>query len=242
MNLTPAGALQAAGLRAIQEAKALEKAGFQGIILENFGDAPFYKNCVPPETVAGMSVIAAAVRESVRIPLGINVLRNDARAALAIASVAACEMIRVNVLSGVAATDQGLIEGDAAYLIRERDRLGSEVRILADIQVKHARTLSTEDIGLSVEEVVGRGGASGVIVTGATTGRPADLEDLAQAKEAARSLRVPVYVGSGTTVENAAELAHVADGFIIGSALRKGGRAGAPLDVSRIKGLLRALR
>src|SRR4029079_5487495 len=106
----PADALQRAGLQAVKEAQILVKAGFDGLILENFGDVPFYKTQVPPETIASMSVIAAAVREAARkVSLGINVLRNDARAAMAIAAVTGCDFIRVNVLSGVSATDQGWI-------------------------------------------------------------------------------------------------------------------------------------
>jgi len=96
----PASALEKAGQRAVSEAQALEKAGFDGVVLENFGDTPFFKGSVPPETIACMAVIAAAVRQAVRLPIGINVLRNDGRAGLAIASVTDCEFIRVNVLSG----------------------------------------------------------------------------------------------------------------------------------------------
>jgi len=153
-------ALSRAGLWAVNEAKLLEHAGFDGIIIENFGDAPFYKTQVPPETIASLAIICAAVREAVRIPLGVNVLRNDARAALAIAAVAGCDFIRVNVLSGVAATDQGLVEGDAAFLLRERERLGaSAVAILGDVHVKHARSLSSDDIALGVEEIALRASA-----------------------------------------------------------------------------------
>ena len=64
-----AASLQAAGLRAVQEAQELVKAGFEGLIIENFGDAPFYKTQVPPETIASLAIIAAAVREAVRVRL-----------------------------------------------------------------------------------------------------------------------------------------------------------------------------
>ena len=124
-------ALQNAGYLAVKEAKLLQQAGFGGIIIENFGDAPFYKSMVPRETVGAMSIIATAVRESVRIPVGINVLRNDAVSALTIAALSGCEFIRVNVLSGVYATDQGMIQGCAAKLLRERQRMGAKVMILA---------------------------------------------------------------------------------------------------------------
>jgi membrane complex biogenesis BtpA family protein len=236
-------ALARAGFQAVSEARQLAQAGFDGIIIENFGDAPFYKTQVPPETIASMAVIAAAVREAVRIPIGINVLRNDGRAALAIAAVAGCDLIRVNVLSGVAATDQGLVEGEAAFLLRERERLQARhVAILGDVHVKHARSLSSDDIELGVEEIALRASADGVIVTGSTTGRPVDLEQLQRASQIAQPHGIPLYIGSGATLKNLAELKRYATGVIVGSALRKAGRAGAPLDTKAVKAFVAAWR
>jgi membrane complex biogenesis BtpA family protein len=238
----PAEALRIAGMRAVEEAKALAKAGFDGLILENFGDAPFYKSGVPPETVASLSVIAAAVRESVSIPLGVNVLRNDAKAALAIAAVAGCDFIRVNVLAGVSATDQGLIEGCAAELLRERDRLGAEVAILADARVKHARSWSSDDLAVEIEDLALRSGADGVIITGKTTGRSVDRETLEAAMAAKRLHRIPIWIGSGANSENIGELRSEGFGVIVGSDLRKAGRAGAPLEANRVRKFILAAR
>lgn len=237
----PALALQKAGILAVREAKLLAQAGFEGIVLENFGDTPFHKTHVPPETIASLAVIAAAVRESVSIPIGINVLRNDASAALAIAAVTGCDLIRVNVLTGVAATDQGIIEGDAAKLIRERQRLGaSSIGILADVHVKHARSLSSDDIGIAVEEVALRSMADAVIVTGATTGRSVEMESLRRASEVARAHDIPVLIGSGARRDNLAALLQYAQGIIVGSDLRRDGKAGAPLDPKRVREFAKA--
>lgn len=237
----PANALQKAGLLAVREATILSRAGFDGIIIENFGDTPFYKSEVPPETIASMAIIAAAVREATKLPIGINVLRNDARAALAIAAVSGCDFIRVNVLSGVAATDQGMVEGNAAWLLRERERLGAgRVAILGDVHVKHAQSLSSHDVRLGVEEIALRARADGVIITGSTTGRPVDLAQLSAAAEITRPHGIPLYVGSGATLKNLAELKRHATGIIVGSALRRGGKAGAPLDPGSVRAFIKA--
>jgi membrane complex biogenesis BtpA family protein len=236
-----ADALQRAGLLAVREAKALEQAGFDGLIIENFGDAPFYKTQVPPETIASMAIVCAAVREAVKIPIGVNVLRNDGRSALAIAAVAGCDFVRINVLSGVAATDQGLVEGDAALLLRERERLGAaHIAILGDVHVKHARSLSSDDIALGVEEIALRASANGVIITGSTTGRPVDFAHLEKAHSITHTHGIPLYVGSGATLKNLADLKRWATGIIVGSALRRGGRAGAPLDPKALKDFVKA--
>ena len=182
-----------------------------------------------------MAVIAAAVRESVKIHVGINILRNDARAALGIAAVIGCDFMRVNVLSGVTATDQGLLEGDAAYLLRERSRLHVDVALLADVQVKHGKSLSSTDLGLAIEEVGLRSLADGVIITGATTGRAPDISVLETARQFARPYQIPLYLGSGANHDNLKEVRPWVDGIIVGSSLRKGGVAGADLDPARVR-------
>jgi len=239
---TAAELLEEAGNWAISEAILLQRAGFEAIIVENFGDAPFFKGPVPPETVASMSVIVAALKEVLRIPLGINILRNDARSALAVAAVTGSEFIRVNVLSGAAATDQGLIEGEAATLMRERARLAPDVRVFADVHVKHARTLHSDSIVLGAEEAIERSLADAVIVTGATTGRPIGLTELETAYRAARLAGAPLYVGSGMTPEHLIDFLPLCDGVIVGSALRKGRKAGAKLDPSAVKKFVTAFK
>jgi len=233
----PTRMLALAGAWAVKEAKILAQNGFDGLILENFGDIPFYKTSVPPETVASLAILAAAIREvAPKVKLGINVLRNDAKAALAIAAITGADFIRVNVLSGVSATDQGVIEGCAAELIRERNRLGAQnVSILADVHVKHAQTLSSVDIALAVEEASGRGGADGVIVSGSTTGRSPDTLKLEEALRASRKTNTPLYIGSGASIESLPEYVSANIRIIVGSALRVGGKAGAPLDSKRVK-------
>ena len=240
-GLLPVEALSRAGEQAVEEAKILVRAGFQGLILENFGDTPFYKESVPPETIASMAILAAAVREVASVPIGINVLRNDARSALAIAAVSGCQFIRVNVLNGVAATDQGLIEGHAAEIMRERERLGGTIAVMADVHVKHAKSLSSDDVGLAVEETALRAGADGVILTGATTGRPIDRETLARAHQIAREHDIGIWIGSGVTSENIGWMSAFAQGAIVGSTLRRGGKAGAPLDAKRIRDFIKSI-
>lgn len=235
--------LKLAVRRAVAEALALEGAGFDTVVIENFGDVPFYKDNVPAITVSAMSVVAAAVREKVKLPLGINVLRNDGHSALAIAAATGCQFIRVNVLSGAAATDQGIIEGRAADLMRERERLaqsGSRIEVWGDVLVKHARTLSVTELEPAIEEVALRAMADAVILTGPTTGRAADIEMLRAAAEL--GLDTPLALGSGATPENIHRFSPFIDSVIVGSALRAGGKAGAPLEARRLKAFVKAWR
>ena len=89
------------------------EAGFDAIIVENFGDAPFFADA----RAAGHHRRDDGVRCSPRAPrrracpLGVNVLRNDAEAALSIAAATGASFVRINVLTGARVTDQGVVQG-----------------------------------------------------------------------------------------------------------------------------------
>lgn len=234
------GSLKAAIARAEQEATALASGGVDGIMVENFFDAPFAKSDVDPAVVSAMTLIVQRISNLVTLPLGVNVLRNDARSAMAIASCVDAQFIRVNVLTGVMATDQGLIEGEADKLLRYRRELGSDVKILADVLVKHARPLSAPNLTVAVQDTIERGLADGIILSGWATGSPPSLEDLELASAAANG--VPVFIGSGASWENIATLMQAADGAIVSSSLKRHGKRDQPIDPIRVSQFVEAAR
>ncbi len=223
-----AGDLRAVVDSAARDARALAEAGFDGIIVENFGDAPFVPDRVSPVTVAAMTASALAVRAAApAVALGINVLRNDAEAALAIAVASHAQMIRVNVHTGARVTDQGLVEGRAHLTLRQRRALGADgIALLCDVDVKHSAPLAGRPIGEEAADLAGRGLADAVLVTGSGTGRGVDRRDLAAVLAA---VHVPVLVASGVTIDTLADVRD-AHGVIVGSCLRRSGRAGEPVD------------
>jgi hypothetical protein len=234
------GSLKAVIDRAEQEATALASGGVDGIIVENFFDAPFTKNQVDPVVVSAMTLVVERLMNLVTLPVGINVLRNDARSAIAIASCVHAQFIRVNVLTGVMATDQGLIEGQAYELLRYRRELGSDVQILADVLVKHGRPLGSPNLTTAVQETIERGLADGVILSGWATGSPPSLEDLELASAAANG--TPVFIGSGANWENIPTLMQAADGVIVSSSLKRRGRIEQPIDPIRVSQFVEAVR
>ena len=230
--------------RAIADANALEAGGVDGLILENFGDAPFYPEDVPKHVVADMTAIATKVVEAVSVPVGINILRNDAAAALSVAAAAGAEFVRVNVHTGAAATDQGVLEGRAHETLRLRERLEADVAILADVHVKHATPAGEGSIERAARETVERGRADGVIVSGPGTGEETDLEDLRAVAQTAEGLErsIPVFVGSGVTPETVADVSEAgADGVIVGTALKENGVTTNPVSEGRVRALLEAV-
>ncbi len=226
--------------RAAREAVLLQDAGFDAVVVENFGDAPFHATTVEPHTIASMAQCVRAAVGACRVPVCVNVLRNDAIAALAVAATAGAQAIRVNVHMGVSATDQGMIEGRAAETLQYRQRLGADVAIWADVHVKHAQPISQPDIALAAEELVDRGRADAVIVSGSTTGRSADLDDLRRVKGAVP--HCPVFVGSGVTAKIVREFLELCDGVIVGSDLKRDGKANNSLDADRVKRFVKSAR
>jgi uncharacterized protein len=204
--------------------------GYDAVIVENFGDTPFFATNVPPVTVAAMTACALAVREAApSLALGINVLRNDAAAALSIAACTGASFVRINVLTGARVTDQGVVQGDAAATLRLRKELGAEsVAIWADVDVKHSAPLGApRPLNQEVEDLTKRAMAEVVLVTGEGTGKGVDIVRLAVIKKVAR---VPVLVASGATKLTLSGLAAHSDGVIVGTALRKDGIPGGPID------------
>lgn len=233
---TPSRGLDWVLSRAAADAKALAEGGAEAIIVENLGDAPFTAGRVDAHTVAALTRTALVIQAAApSTPLGINVLRNDAVSALAIASACEAAFIRVNVLSGVMVTDQGIIEGQARQLLLERRRLESAARIAADVLVKHAVPLGDPKLEDVARDTWHRGGAEALIVSGSGTGRPLDPERIRRLRAALPE--APVWAGSGVTPERVPPV----DAAIVGTWLHEESDLQRPIDRSRVQAMRSAL-
>lgn len=225
----------------LEDAAALVDGGAQGLLLENFGDAPFFPRRVPAVTVACLAALAEQLRQRFALPLGINVLRNDGRSALAVAIACRAHFIRVNVLCGARLTDQGVIHGIAHRLLRDRAAGGAHaVWILADVNVKHSAPLADRPLGEEVAELLDRGGADALVVTGSATGEAVNLNELRCVKELAQD--VPVLLGSGVTPENVRTFLPYADGFIVGTGVKHDAVVHHRVDAARVARLVAAVQ
>ncbi len=221
---------------ACRDAEALLDGGCDAVIVENFGDVPFFPAAVPAETVAAMTLAVSRVTSLAGDrPVGVNVLRNDGRAALGICAASAAAFVRVYVLTSALVCDQGLIEGQAASLLRERARLCPEVKILADVHVKHASPLGSESPEEAACDLVRRALADAVIVTGSGTGRSTSQATLARVHQELAGR--PLFIGSGLTESNAGDLLKYAGGAIVGTWLKRDGLLANPVDRDRVRRL-----
>ena len=234
---------------AIGEGRKVEAAGFDAILIENYGDSPFMKRVRDLVYILVFSTIVRELVKELSIPIGVNLLRNSALEAYAIAYSVGARFIRVNAFVETLVTDSGIIEPAAPHLAKLRTMYRG-VAIFADILCKHATSLyyeylkekigdRKEAIKHIVLEAAERGHADAIIVTGVRTGAPPDLDTVKYVRSVSP---VPILVGSGLDPENATSLLKYADGAIVGSYIRVDGRAGNPIDVQRAQKLINIAR
>jgi membrane complex biogenesis BtpA family protein len=225
---------------AIGDAEAIRRGGASGMIVENFNDNPFYPDQVEPETVATMAVIAKEVVQAAGdLPVGINVLRNDWKAALAIALAVGGRFIRLNILTDALVTDQGLIEAPAHLALRYRRALGADhLLILADVYCKHGAPLARRPLGTVARDTAERGLADALIVSGEESGDPPRHEDILEVRAAVPD--VPVLLGSGMR-ESTAETVAMVDGSIFGYHAKVDDVITNPVDPDRVRRFVAAV-
>lgn len=206
--------------RALEDLDILMTGGINTIIIENNYDLP-HKINVNPETIVLMSFILGKIREKTDIELGISVLWNDYKTALSIAKIYDCQFVRVPVFVDTVKTDFGLIRGNGHDVIKYRSKINANnIKIYADIQVKHAELINKRPIENAAIEAV-KFGAEGIIVTGKWTGDAPLLNELKKVRESIPK-EIPVIVGSGADENNVNQLLEYSDSIIISTSLKEG--------------------
>jgi len=222
---------------AYSEGKKLEEAKVDGIIIENLGDYSFFKDQIPSITITSMTIITREIRKNFNFDaVGVNVLRNGCIDAFSISHITNSQFIRCNILIGAYVTDQGIIEGKAAELLRLKRYLNSKVMIAADIHVKHAYPLYNLPIEIAAQDLAERGGADAVIVSGYRSNIPPSIDTVKKVKS---SIKLPIVIGSGISLENFKDFCKEADGLIIGEKdFKENGITGGPSNKEAYKKLV----
>jgi len=239
--------------QAVKEASTLEKLGYDGVIIENYGDKPYMKRVSDPLTIASLAVITREVVRNTSLKVGVSVLRNSGREAYSIAVASGARFVRINSLVETLITDSGFIEPEAPNL-RDLSVNYPGIEIYGDILVKHAVSLTVlsrynflantllGSIGggypLSdmlrdlIQDLTERALVHKIIVTGLKTGSPPDPGLVAAVKKFSDK---PVILGSGADPSNIKNYIKHIDGVIIGSYIKRDGKAGNPLDENRAR-------
>jgi membrane complex biogenesis BtpA family protein len=232
--------------RALAEVRMAEEEGYDAVIIENYGDAP-YAPRPDPGALALVSIAAWEVSRNTSLRVGISLLRNAVREAIQVAAASGASFVRVNALCAPRLTSEGLIGPslrEAVEALSTLGRLAQGISVLADVDVKHGLPVSPAySVEWEIAECAHRRGPlrlMGVAVTGPRTGEPPSITYLERASTAARSHGLRVYLASGANPELLPRVKGLVDGVVVGSYVREGGRAGAPLNRERLRRLARA--
>jgi uncharacterized protein len=197
---------------------------------------PYFPRRVPAETVAAMAAVSREVVRAAEMPVGINVLRSDGEAAIAVATASGAHYVRINVHMGAVVADQGIVQGSSQFSVRLRSALKSRALIFADVGVKHAAPIAGRSLDIETRDLTERGLADAVIVTGDRTGVETSVTDVEIVR---RSTALPLLVGSGATPENIEQMLPKVNGLIVGSYFKKDGAGHNPVDESRVQRFVR---
>lgn len=231
--------LEAVEQRAVADAVALEKAGFDAVIVENLNDGPYEDGCMDARKIAALTRVCLRVRDAVSIPIGIDSC-GEQTAGFGIGSATGVSFIRMSYMVDIRVGARGIIMPNAGNVIMLRKRLNAEdIKIFADIQVKHTYPLLDcipleESAKWAISNM-----ADALIVTGAETGKAASLDDLLRVK---RISSIPVVAGSGVTAENVKDQYQVCDGAIVGSSLKATHNVADPIDAELARRFMNAVR
>ncbi|WP_019123361.1 BtpA/SgcQ family protein [Brevibacillus massiliensis] len=220
---------------ALEDVRRLEAGGVDGLQIENAWDLPFPKpEDFGFETVAAMTAVGVEISKITKLPLGVNCLANAVIPAIAIAKASQAKWVRSNQWVNAYIANEGFVEGASAKAMRYKARLfGDDIKILADVHVKHGSHAIVADRSLAEQTRDNEFfDADVLIATGNRTGDETSLDEILGIKE---STSLPVIIGSGMTEQNAAKILSVADGAIVGSFLKENGNWWEPVDVDKVK-------
>lgn len=224
--------------KALEESEIYLNAGINSIAIENMHDVPYLNRNVGPEIISLMSIIAYEVKNKINIPVGIQILAGANKEALASAKSAGIDFIRAEGFVFTHVADEGIMNSDAGELLRYRKMIDAEnILIFTDIKKKHSSHLLTADV--TIEETAKAAEfflSDGLILTGTSTGKEADLNEIKAVK---RASKLPVIIGSGITEKNVENYLPFCDAMIVGSYFKKSGNWKNTVDGKRVNSFMK---
>ncbi len=216
---------------ALADAENLVKGGVSALQVENYSDPSYFVNKAAYETVAAMSIIGHEIRGRYpEFPLGVCLLA-DPEASIAVAHCIKAQFIRATFFTEAGVDVGGLALRNPNEILRYRKFLDPSIKILADVHIKHSAPLGIRPIEESAYDAA-YFLADAVIISGKHTGKQTSLEDVKKVKEVLPEY--PVFIGSGTNIDNVRDLFKFADGAIVGTSVKENGLTDNPVSYDRV--------
>ncbi len=223
---------------ALAEAEVLADNGVEALLVQNLGDLPVNSHATSVQ-VAWMTRVITEIRRRCDVPVGLNLLENDAEAMMAVASAAGADFVRIKIYVGAMVTPFGVESAQAFAAIRARTAWrADQVAIFADVHDRTGNSLVAGTLQDDLDAAVRLGGADGLVLTGKTYAQTHELVATARRVVGA----VPILIGGGVTVDNVAEVQAVADGAIVSSSLKNDGTAFGRFDPGKVQAFVAAAK
>ncbi len=218
--------------------RALQAAGFDALMFGNENDRPYELRVDVASTVT-MAYVIGRLRDEISVPFGVNVLW-DPVATLALAVATDARFVR-EIFTGTYASDMGIWAPDAGAAMRYGRRIGADAVVkLYNISAEFAHSLDGRSLPDRARSVVVSSVPDAVLVSGVITGEAASMTDLEAVKRALPT--TPVLANTGVKHATVADVLGVADGVIVGSALKVDGDTWAPVDPERARDFMDRVR
>lgn len=218
--------------------RALQAAGVDAVMFGNENDRP-YELKVDTASTATMAYVIGRLRDEITVPFGVNVLW-DPMASVALAAATGAAFLR-EIFTGTYASDMGIWAPDAGQAQRYRARLGNtDCALLYNVSAEFAGSLDPRSLPDRARSAVFSSIPDAVLVSGAITGEAAEMVDLEAVKRVLP--KTPVLANTGVKHATVADVLRVADGCIVGSALKVDGDTWAKVDPDRAKDFMDRVR
>lgn len=217
---------------------ALQDAGFDAVMFGNENDRP-YEFVVDTASTATMAFVIGQLNDEIAVPFGVNVLW-DPMATVALAAATGAAFCR-EIFTGTYASDMGPWTPDAGKAMRYRDRLGRpDLAMLYNVSAEFADSLDRRSLPDRARSAVFSSIPDAVLVSGTITGEAARMEDLEAVKAVLPD--TPVMANTGVKHETVADVLKIADGCIVGSALKFDGDTWKAIDPDRAREFVQRAR
>ncbi len=208
---------------------ALQSAGFDAVMFGNENDRP-YEFDVDTASTATMAYVIGRLRDDITVPFGVNVLW-DPQSTIALAAATGAAFVR-EIFTGTYASDMGPWTPDAGAAMRYRDRLGrSDLAMLYNVSAEFADSLDRRPLADRARSAVFSSIPDAVLVSGQITGEAAAMSDLEAVKAVLPD--TPVLANTGVKHDTIADVLRVANGCVVGSALKEDGDTWNAIDSDR---------
>ncbi|HWG74346.1 MAG TPA: BtpA/SgcQ family protein [Acidimicrobiales bacterium] len=212
-----------------RDVELLVEADFDAVLFCNENDRP-YQLRAGPESAACMARVVTECRPDDK-PFGADFLW-DPRIALSTAVATGASFMR-EVTSGVWESDMGLWTTDCAATLRERRRLDADrLAVFMNITPEFASTIGSRPPAQIARSTVVSSLPDAILVSGPMAGAGPHLALVEEIREAVPP-EIPVLLNTGARAETIGEFLSVADGCIVGSALKVDGYTWNQVDRDR---------